>query len=365
MARIFKAIGLLGYNIRSDLLRRKILQLLLSLRREGLSLSPLCNRYIDSASYSWDELAKTIRRSLQNDTMDEMIQLLHKSKAPVKGYTLLGVRQVVYDNLMDIRLVLDPTLSTSNQTSEPHVEASIQMGDDQAEEIEHLPQVEAVREGEDFIDAVDDTVDVIPIQDMTRPEPSEQEISAAIRIQRVYRRILSRRQGVAKSGIAGLHAQIYASCTKEVTRLGDNPGLYLCLFLGPLPHMLVCLETVRVDSLNHKKKTKERLKGCSPDEIDALDDLLTQTNKASKASIKLQKDLGPSSLLHEHCDDKQLKRLVEEASKLVSSLPFTTSSELSDDLHLAVKGIVTEHSLPSAGKKPIKPTLNTKDDYYY
>ncbi len=314
-----------------------------------------------------------------------MIQLLHKSKVPVNGHALRGVRQVVYDDLTNIPVLLDPSTSTAiSQTSELHIETSMQMGDDQAEEIEHLPQAEAVRdEGEDSVDAVDDTVDVIPIQDMTRPEPSEQEITAAIHIQRVYRRVLSRRRGIAKSGIAGLHAQIYSSCTKEVSRLGDNPGLYLRLFLGPLPHILVCLETVRADSLNHKKKTKDGLKGCSPDEIDALDDLLTQTkyvvlarllfiatdaflysnSKASKTSIKLQKELGPNSVFHERRDDKQLKKLVEEASKLVSTLPFSTSSELLDDLHLAVKGIVTERSLPGAGKKPMKPTLNIEDDY--
>ncbi|PBK77543.1 hypothetical protein ARMSODRAFT_949477 [Armillaria solidipes] len=367
MTRILKAIGLLGYNIRNDIFRRNVQRLLSSLRREGRLLPSLYSRYIDAASHSWDEFAKVIRRSLQYDTTDEMIQLLHKSKAPVNGHALLGVRQVVYDDLANIQVLLDPNASTViSQTSEPPIEASMQMGDDQAEEIEHLPQAEAARdEGEDSVDAVDDTVDVIPIQDMTRPEPSEQETTAATHIQRVYRRVLSRRRGIAKSGIAGLHAQIYSSCTKEVSRLGDNPGLYLRFFLGPLPHILVCLETVRADSLSHKKKTKDSLKGCSPDEIDALDDLLTQTNRASKTSIKLQKDLGPNSVLHERCDDKQLKKLVEEASKLVSSLPFSTSSELSDDLHLAVKGIVTERPLAGAGKKPVKPTLNIEDDYGY
>ncbi|KAK0478174.1 hypothetical protein IW261DRAFT_1482258 [Armillaria novae-zelandiae] len=349
MTRIFKAIGLLGYNIRSDLLRSKIRKLLLSLRREGRLLPSLYIRYVDAASRSWDEFAKVIRRSLQHDSTDEMIQLLHKSKAPVNGYAVLGVRQVVYDDLANIPVLLDPSaLKAISQTSELHTETSTHMGDDQTEEVEHLPHAETVRD-----------------EDMTRPEPSEQEITAAIHIQRVYRRVLSRRRGIAKSGIAGLHAQIYSSCTKEVSRLGDSPRLYLRLFLGPLPHILVCLETVRADSLSHKRNTKDRLKGCNPDEIDALDDLLTQTIKASKTSIKLQKELGPNSVFHERCDDKQLKKLVEEASKLVSTLPFTTSSELLDDLHLAVKGIVTERSLPGAGKKPMKPTLNIEDDYGY
>ncbi|SJL05217.1 uncharacterized protein ARMOST_08583 [Armillaria ostoyae] len=205
--------------------------------------------------------------------------------------------------------------------------------------------------GECFEQANEDAAatDAIPTQEMTAPEPTEREIAAASLIQRVYKKVLRHRRGVAKRGTGGLHAQIYASCTKEVSRLGDNPGLYLRLFLGPLPHILVCLETVRVDALSQKKKTKDRLKDCSHNEYDAVDDLLTQTNKVNKAAVRLQRHLIPSSAFHERRDSKQLRKLVAEANALVSSLPFGTSLDLSDDLHLAIKGIVTECS--SAGTR--------------
>ncbi|KAK0232764.1 hypothetical protein IW262DRAFT_1259156 [Armillaria fumosa] len=213
---------LVGYNIHNDLIKNKICNLLLSLRYEGCMLPSLYSRYVDAASNSWDELAKAIRCSLQHDTMDEMIQLLHKSKAPVRGCTLPGVREVVYEDLMDIRELLDP----------------------------------------------------IPIQDTTQSE--SEEIAAAIFIQRIYRKVLHHRRDVSKIRTASLHARIYASCTKEVSQLGDNPGRYLRLFLGPLPHVLVCLETVRIDTLSERKRTKKRLKKCSPNEADALNDWLMQ-----------------------------------------------------------------------------------------
>ncbi|SJL03039.1 uncharacterized protein ARMOST_06384 [Armillaria ostoyae] len=196
-------------------------------------LPSLYSRYVDAAGDSWDELAKAIRCSLQHDTMDEMIQLLHKSKALARGCTLPGVRQVVYEDLMDIRELLDP----------------------------------------------------IPIQDMTQLESSEQ-IAAAILIQRVYRKVLHHRRGVSKIGTGYIFA---------------------CFW---------------------RKRTKKRLKKCSPNEIDTLDDLLTQINKANRAAVNLQ---------------KQLRKLVEEVNDLVSSLPFDTSSDLSNDLHLTIKGIVAEH----------------------
>ncbi|KAK0506460.1 hypothetical protein EDD18DRAFT_1455776 [Armillaria luteobubalina] len=289
IARILKAICLLGYNIHNDLIKNKIRNLLLSLRYEGCMLPSLYSRYVDAASNSWDELAEAIRCSLQHDTMDEMIRLLHKSKAPARGRTLPGVREVAYDNLMDIRELLDP----------------------------------------------------IPIQDTTQ---SESEQIAAVFIQRIYRKVLRHRRDVSKIGTASLHARIYASCTKEVSQLGDKPGRYLRLFLGPLPHVLICLETIRLDTLSERQRTKKRLKKCSPNETDVLNDWLMQIKKVYRTAINLQKQLSPSSVFHERCDDKQLRKLVEEVNDLVSSLPFDTSSDLSNDLQLAIKGIVVEHS---------------------
>ncbi|KAK0440419.1 uncharacterized protein EV420DRAFT_1650550 [Desarmillaria tabescens] len=359
IARIFKAIGLLGYNIHNDFLRNDIRELVLSLHQEG---SSLYERYTSAASDSWDQLANTIRCSLQDDTMDEMIQLFHRSRVPAKVRPSPGVRQLVYNDFTDIRAQLSLSASTSSQTTSPHIEVSErEEPDDKAEEVEDTREVEIPEQATDD-DAV--AADAIPAQDVTTPEPTEREITAASLIQRIYKKVLRHRRGIAKRGMAGLHAQIYASCTKEVSRLGDNPGLYLRLFLGPLPHILVCLETVRVDTLSRKTKTKKRLNNdrdkCSPDDIATLDDALTQTTKANKAAIELQRQLNPSSDFHERRDIKQLRKLVQEAKDLVSSLPFDTS-DLSDDLHLAIKGIVTERS--SAGTRK-KPTLNNDDLYY-
>ncbi|KAK0197997.1 hypothetical protein F5146DRAFT_66897 [Armillaria mellea] len=137
-----------------------------------------------------------------------------------------------------------------------------------------------------------------------------------------------------------------------MSRLGSSPGQYLYLFLGPLPHILGCLETVRIDTLSQRKKTQDK---CSHNEYDALDDQLIHITKAHKAAVRLQQQLGPSSVLHERWDSKELRKLVGEATGLVSSLLFKTSLNLSDDLHIAHKGIVAERSVGTlAGKKPVR-----------
>ncbi len=196
--------------------------------------------------------------------MDEMMQLFHRSRAPTKVCALPGVRQLVYTDFTDIRAQLGLTASTSTQANSPYVKVPQRKEpDDEAKEVEETA-------GED--------ADAIPAQEMTTPDATEREIAAAYLFQRVYRKVLRHRRGIARRGTAGLHAQIHAACTKEVSQLGDNPGIYLRLFLGPLPHILVCLETVRIDTLSQKKKTKDRLKQpCTPIEYGGLGDMLTQT----------------------------------------------------------------------------------------
>ncbi|PBK60035.1 hypothetical protein ARMSODRAFT_898604 [Armillaria solidipes] len=348
-----------GYNSHDERLRGNIQKLMRSLHQEDSPPSLLYSRYIYAARDSWDELAKVIRRSLQYDTMDEMIHLVHQIKAPVTKHALVGVRQLFYNDFADIQVQLGLTARAWTQVTSPHIEVpEREEPNGKAEEVEDTQEAEVIEEttAEDAVAA-----DAIPVQEMTAPDATEREIAAASLFQRVYRKVLRHRRGIAKRGTAGLHAQIYAACTKEVSQLGDNPGLYLRLFLGPLPHILVCLETVHIDILSQKKKTKDRLKKCSPNEYDTLDDLLTQTNKANKAAVKLKEHLSPDSAFHKRRDRKELRKMVEEANKLISSLPFEASMDLSDDLSLAIRGIVTEH--PSVGTRK-KPILNNDDLYY-
>ncbi|KAK0444909.1 uncharacterized protein EV420DRAFT_1721414 [Desarmillaria tabescens] len=359
VARIFNAIGLLGYNIHDESLRSDIQKLMLSLRQEDRLFSHLYGRYIDAASRSWDELVEVICHSIEYDAKDETIQLVHQSRTPEKKPTSLQVRQLVYRDFTDIQAQLALTKSASTPATSPHKIHEQKEPDGDASKAKGTEDTQEAKAVEEAAGEGVEVVDTIPTQDMTTPDPTEREIAAASLIQRAYRKVLRCRRGVAERGTAGLRAQIYASCTEEVSRLGDKPGLYLRLFLGPLPHILVCLEIVCIDTHKHKTKTKSRLsKKCTSDEYGALGDLLTKTTKANQTAIKLQKLLSPKSTFHGRCDVKELKRQIEEVNCLVSSLPFDASLDLSNDLHLA--GIVTGSERSSAHtRKNLKPKLNT------
>ncbi|KAK0506463.1 hypothetical protein EDD18DRAFT_32642 [Armillaria luteobubalina] len=338
ISRIFNAVGLLDYNLRDEFLCSNIQKLRLSLHQ----IPVLYSRYIDATSRSWDELAEIIRHSLQYEAEDEMIQLVHQSETPEQHHPLSGVRQLLYRDLTDIRAQLGLSVSISTPAASPRIEVPEQKETDvdasEVKEVGSTQEADAVRK------TASDDAEAIPAPDMTTPGRMEREIAATLLFQRLFRKVLRHRRGEAKRGITGLHAEIYASCIKEVSRLGDNPRLYLRLFLGPLPHILVCLEMVRMDTYNHRTKTEDKMQQpCNSDELNTLGDLLTRINTARQTAITLQEQLNPSSAFHERRDIKQLRKLVEEAGVLVSSLPFEASSDLSNDLHLAIKGIVAEY----------------------
>lgn len=69
-------------------------------------------------------------------------------------------------------------------------------------------------------------------------------------------------------------AQVYTSCTAVVLPT-DRDRAYRVIFLGPLVHILVCLDVVRPNSLAFKNEIKLKLKQAKSEEIDNLRDVLT------------------------------------------------------------------------------------------
>jgi hypothetical protein len=97
--------------------------------------------------------------------------------------------------------------------------------------------------------------------------PSVEEEEAARKIQNAYRRYVRRRSSRAVN--AEIDA-IFVTCLKETQSSEWRPGYYSFLFLGPLPHLLVCLE--RGIALTHaaKAKTKGLLNKESHEKLEEL-----------------------------------------------------------------------------------------------
>lgn len=225
-------------------------------------------RYIE-ASNNWDGLARVARRSLDNSSADEMIHLLEKKKIK-RQVALKGVRQVIFDKPDDIVSLLCGKTQSAPQEAE-----FVQETTSQLTAAPSLPLIVDDEPGQDDSDGAADSSDDEPEEQVVieRLPPTPEEQAAATTIQKAYRRLLIRRKGLSKSGIAGTVNQIYAACLNVPAW---DPS-YRYMLRGPLVHVLVCLDFAKTDSLGHKNRTKEQLKSAQSAEMEQLDDLLTQT----------------------------------------------------------------------------------------
>lgn len=94
--------------------------------------------------------------------------------------------------------------------------------------------------------------------------PSEEQIAAARIIQQAYRRQLLHRRHTARTDKAEARSRHFLQCwavsqEMEWPRGPHGLGLYRPMFLGPLPHLLLCLERAGASAFEFRAKAKRHL----------------------------------------------------------------------------------------------------------
>jgi len=93
---------------------------------------------------------------------------------------------------------------------------------------------------------------------------SQEHAEAASRIQRVYRLHCSKRKAGAKGELLMRRNRLFCECLTASLRMNFPYPCYRKLYLGPLPHILVCLEGILKYAQSSKSNVKKRLgKSCS------------------------------------------------------------------------------------------------------
>jgi hypothetical protein len=261
----------------------------------GPAASHLEFRYV--YAQHWENLARIVRHSTSESPMDEMINILHASRVTYPLHPLAGVRRVVYNtrdeiptllldtatsaDVLSLRLEDSPSLSTHDSDHFGHNNtAGVLLGpvavidDDEklhgdggdAEELE-------VDQGAD-VDTVSDSADMP--QALESVAPSEEECYAASVIQLAYRRALARRRGSPKDGLPEARSRFFTIYYKQSREMEWPNRYYRLLFLGPIPHILLCLDAVETHTHELKGKTKERLQQVRHMELEQLGGRLTQ-----------------------------------------------------------------------------------------
>jgi hypothetical protein len=251
--------SLVGHNIRNRFIKDKVNNIMLSLHKnippsnwrttnywklvddviKNLALLPGGGRPIR------DGYLRALLNFDDNKAVSNLVHLVHKSGTP----WVYQVRQVSYEKVIEIPYLLS---SYAEVVEHPQDHAEVKQDDEkeitepQAEEFEEEEErhgdVAANADAGDSPETSDEAVaSFAPDLDesLRTNEPSEEEEKSACQIQKAYRRYVLRRSSRAVN--AEIDA-IFMACLKETQSSEWRQGYYCLLFLGPLPHLLVCLE---------------------------------------------------------------------------------------------------------------------------
>ncbi|KAJ6498050.1 hypothetical protein C8R47DRAFT_317204 [Mycena vitilis] len=366
-ARICRCICLLAYNSNKTNhgFRYRTLKIITLMRRTDSNprFLPLSHKYVNADS--WPALMKAVRSSTTESPLDEMVVLLHAERP--RPHPIRHVRQIVYRAPEEIpqllgfsRSVLESATAQEaadgTETLPEEDDDALEEGPDTAEPDETLAEAEPLGEAE-------------PIAMMPTLEAAKhtaEEIQAASVIQqafrRVYRRAGSRKAEMAQSTYAAGCAGFFAMCLKEAADMDWPTREYRLRFLGPLPHLLLCLDVAHTAAQKQKKQVRKDLREAKHERLEALDKQLTQLIDTLKQIILMQKTLGPNAVIHRSRDLMSLKSQVSATVQLMRSLPFKTPEGLTRHLERAYKGIVQPRVFLQASAQK-KPALNVEEEY--
>ncbi|KAJ7671910.1 hypothetical protein B0H17DRAFT_1141332 [Mycena rosella] len=358
LARI--CLCLLAYNFRSYRLRDDVLNWITSLRRRDPTrrFTALCTKYVEASS--WASITRAVRSSTDGSTLDEMVQLLYVARPQPRA--VRGVRQIVYGKFEDIPRLLGASSSIASYYEY------------QTAPVAPVPQMEQREDRDDAPDDSDADADerlpndaplhMPPTSVLEEPvAPSEEELAAAATIRkailRAHRRVEQHTKGARKSSLAAGLSEFFAECRSESATM-DRP--YRVYFLGPLPHLLLCLDIVHTRAQKEAKQMKKELNTAEHEALEILDKKLTDVQHTLKMAIKYQKALKPIDGIRAKRNLTELKKLAGEAVEVLQALPFTTPPGLGNHIDIAYKGFVQPWATVTRRAEP-KPKLNTEEMY--
>lgn len=214
-----------------------------------------------------------------------MIQLYHDSRV----YSSLrppqrGIRRLVYKNIADIpRILANPHAVISNLRAEAPAfvpkPRTLPLEEEEAE-----AEAEAENDAEepevDNTEIINSTqADALPtiknLPDDTAVFTDEQKQSA-ITLQRWYRKLMKKRYVIPKNNTDAARHRQFEKCLEESHKIQWTvQSHYRFLFLGPLPHVLVCLEAAHAWAMTTKKSNKRRFKRALHQDLEDIQKRLT------------------------------------------------------------------------------------------
>ena len=200
-------------------------------------------------------------RSLSDSTFDEMVLLLHSKAPKYQGWVSRYVRTIVYENIeeipdrvrakatgrVDMRAPIDPPLGFPT-TEEHPIEPE---NDDGQQKQLNLPEEDVLnpRDGEPPVDN----------GGQEEASASPEETQAALTIEAAYRRVMTRKKVVLK-GVNATRARLWSLLRDRASSMEwPRRTQYKLLMQGPLVHVLVCLDGIKMFADQVNKDSKKQL----------------------------------------------------------------------------------------------------------
>ncbi|KAF8641227.1 hypothetical protein AX17_000861 [Amanita inopinata Kibby_2008] len=371
VTRLCRTMCLLGHNMKSVAMHNKILATFKHALTLDIRPPFMCKIYF--GSYSWTGILAALHHTTFGLYQEELLLICHKSKSiPGMGKERF-FRRITYVNEPQLQTLIKSSQSTLNEqpdpgdlqktvnqdikTKEPSTHEVMLQATEKEQAGYETAEYEVVQEDDEDKKVDNDHEDATEAAS-TRLEYAvltEEESSAGSIIRKAYRKYSRRKKAPVM--------RIFRTFLEHSEAMQWTPrSLYRRLYLGPLPHLLMCLENINAEIFSRKTYAKGMLKnGLGPQEVDKASIMLNEISTHTKAVRRFKEVLGPTATVHQDRDREQLKSLVQEAASFIKGierLPSSVRQAVEEDLEIAVKGIVRE-KVPKAKKKP---ELNLEDD---
>ncbi|KAH8984689.1 hypothetical protein EDB92DRAFT_2033428 [Lactarius akahatsu] len=264
VARIFRCFCLLGENFRAH--RKNVVQVAFSLRKVYSPESRAFHvRYINSRH--WSALADALYQSTTSP-FDHLVRL-HLESSPISGPQTPGVDLITFKdtnaipNLLQSHLGGHPsaTITTRENTGGPHVAIYGQVTDG----IDGTGDLSGYQHVEEAVEySADDAID---IGDGEGPDSLDRSREASIIQKAVRRYLLESVEASSDDELKIGRDRLFKACKASANAVHPR---YRKIYLGPVPHLLLCLERIISSARKSKDKIKARRAGATLQELSDL-----------------------------------------------------------------------------------------------
>ncbi|KAH9005755.1 hypothetical protein EDB86DRAFT_2843047 [Lactarius hatsudake] len=293
VARIFRCFCLLGENF--GIVRNNVVRIALSLRNVPSPDSIVFHwRYINSRH--WTDLAATLYQSTTSP-FDRLVRLRLES-SPISGPQIPGVDLVTFRDINSIPNVLQPRSGDLPTTT---IESYENAGGSYAATAGRVAATDGIDGiGDEHVEGAaeysgDDAVDV---GDGEGPDKSKEVVI----IQKAARRYLLKCvEPISDDKLKVGRDRLFKSCKASASAVHAG---YRKIYLGPVPHLLLCLEWIISSARASKGTIKARRAGATLQELSDLTFQQTEMNDILKEARELRRQLEPGAIhsLHPQVD---------------------------------------------------------------